>query len=736
MNSTTAELPKELLKHYWGYDDFLPLQAQAVSASLAGRDSLVVLPTGGGKSLCYQLPALIRDGLTVVVSPLISLMKDQVDSLQQIGIKAAALNSALAASEQQRIHAEINQGSLKLLYLAPERLLTESTLQLLVDSAVTCVAIDEAHCISSWGHDFRPEYRALKTLRKRLPSAALHAYTATATPQVRDDIVAQLSLQDPEILIGNFHRRNLVYQVRRRQSGLNQIADVIERYRDAAGIVYAISRSKVEQISETLNRLGYRTLPYHAGLTDAQRIENQNALINDQIQAIVATVAFGMGIDKSNVRYVVHAEMPKSIEAYQQESGRAGRDGLESECWLLYSAADAQIWQKIISGSDSESQNRSQVALKLMQDYCSGTSCRHDQLVRHFGQQLDAPCQACDICLGQLDTVDNPTELAQKILSCVFRCKENFGAAHVAKVLCGSRDKQVLKFGHEKLSTWGLLQQESLSQCRDWIDQLIQQNFIHRSGEFSVLKISDLGWKLIHREVEPELLRTPQPRAKVTPSKIFDSWEGVERSLFEELRVLRRDLAQAANVPAYVVFSDATLRDLARRRPVTNSVLIQVHGIGVNKSQQYGDVVMQTIRTYCDNHTLDTDVAVSTAKKVSRPTSPEQVSAGARQSFKLFDERKSIEQVCQELERAPSTVWGYLEDYIYVNKVFDPTEWVDSADIGPVEMAASYSDSGRLKPIFDALHGRVAYETIRIIVACRNNRELGSAGISGPADDC
>jgi ATP-dependent DNA helicase RecQ len=727
----TANDLMPILQHHWGYDSYLPLQQAAIDASLSHRDALVVLPTGGGKSLCFQLPAISRDGLTIVVSPLISLMKDQVDSLRSIGVEAAALNSSLSADEQQAILRSTRDGRLKLLYLSPERLVAPSTLAFLTQESPVSIAIDEAHCISSWGHDFRPEYRQLRALRPTFPGVAIQAYTATATPQVRQDIVEQLQMSDPMILVGDFFRPNLVYHVRRRQSGWNQVCDVIERHRDAAGIIYAISRSRVEQISESLNQLGYRTLPYHAGLSDAHRMAHQEALVNDEIQAIVATVAFGMGIDKSNVRYVVHAELPKSIECYQQESGRAGRDGLEADCWLLWTAADAQLWEKIIGNAPEVSQNQSRESLRQMLEFCTRTCCRHAMLVEHFGQTFQGDCQSCDICLGKLGAASQPLELAQKIVSCVARCRENFGADHITKVLTGSKEKQILKFGHEQLSTWGLLAEEPRTQIRDWIDQLIDQGYLQRVGEFSTLSITDSGKALLRGVGEPDLLRSPQPGTVVTPTRILDSWEEVDRGLFDVLRMWRQRLARERAVPAFTIFSDVTLRDLARRRPASERLLTQVHGIGQKKAQDFGEQVIQLIGEYCQQHKLSTDVPVPKLIRPASMQSPQQSNAHARESYALFDAGQSLEQIAESMQRAPSTVVSYLLEYIRDRKIDDASRWVDPVHIRPVEIAASYNDTNRLKPIFEALHGRVPYDSIRIILACRDNRAF-SANPSRP----
>ncbi len=715
--------PLQALKRYWGYEQFLPLQQQAIDAALASRDAMVVLPTGGGKSLCYQVPAVVRDGLTVVVSPLISLMKDQVDALRENGIAAAALNSSLSATSQNNVLTDMRAGNLRLLYVAPERLLMPGLLEFLQQNPPLSIAIDEAHCISSWGHDFRPEYRELHTLREKFPGVPLHAFTATATPQVRVDIISQLRLNDPEILVGNCHRPNLIYHVKRRESGLDQICSVNDRFRNEAGIIYAISRAKVENISNSLNRAGYNTRPYHAGLTDQQRAENQNALVNDEIEAIVATVAFGMGIDKSNVRYVIHAEMPKSIEAYQQESGRAGRDGLESECWLFHSPSDFMTWQRIIGNSPQENRDRSLKTLQHISSFCTAISCRHRFLVEHFGQAFDAECQACDICLGKVETITDPLITAQKILSCVFRCKEGFGAGHIVKVLTGRNETKIVQFGHDKLSTWGLMKDTPRRQIADWIEQLLNQNMLAKTGEYPVLKITELGWKVLRGELIPSLLKTVADQTIEKPGQNLDSWEGVDRNLFEQLRGLRAELATAQQVPAFIVFSDATLRDLARRRPTQNELLLATHGIGQRKAADYGERVLALVRQYCESNQIESNIVPPRDESRShRRNGPVLPSGGAKESFKLFDEGLDIPAICEKLQRAPSTVHGYLEQYIEAQKITDPTRWVDVEAAKQIETTAAHNETGRLKPIHEALNGTVPYESIRIVVACLKNR--------------
>lgn len=711
---------REIFKQIWGYDNFLPLQAEAIQATLQQRDSLVVLPTGGGKSVCYQLPPLIQQNSTVVVCPLISLMKDQVDSLHSLGVTAAALNSSVPSGNQQAILEQWKRERLRLLYLAPERLLTDSMMEMMKRHPPGQIAIDEAHCISSWGHDFRPEYRMLSQLKDLFPSIPIAAYTATATPEVRGDIVRQLNLSEPIVLVGSFHRPNLIYHVRRRAGGYNQICSVMDRYRGQAGIVYAISRSRVEQISDYLNRLGYKTLPYHARLTDQQRSQHQEALEQGDVEAIIATIAFGMGIDKSNIRYVIHAEMPRSIENYQQESGRAGRDGLPSECWLLYSSSDQTTWQRIIQYSSAQQRERSHDCLESVQQFCHSMNCRHRFLVEYFGQAFSGPCTACDVCLGMLARVADPLRIGQMILSCICRCEENFGAEHIAKVLVGSLDTKVRQFRHHRLSTWGLLKEHPRRQVRDWIEQLLSQEYIHRIGEYSVLKVTSTGWELLRGRSTPSLVSTVQSSTAVTSMKIFDSWEGVDRELFEQLRRLRRELAMRSGVAAFIVFSDATLRDLARRRPTCLEVLLSVHGIGERKAADYGNQVLDLIRRWCSERNVESDVQLSSATDQIRRVEQRRkgVNANARAAFPLFDQGMTVQQVAEALGRAESTTLDYLEAYVRHHRITDPSRWVEPSLASRVRIAATYNDTGRLRPLYEALHGQVPYETLRIVLFC------------------
>jgi ATP-dependent DNA helicase RecQ len=607
VTSTDQDRLAVALKKYWGYDHFRPLQQQAMQCVLTGRDSVVVLPTGGGKSLCYQVPSVCLEGLTIVVSPLISLMKDQVDALTDCGVAAACIHSQISTDEKRRIAESIRSGNLQLLYCSPERIVQPRMLEFLNRIHVAQIAIDEAHCISSWGHDFRPEYRQLRRLKEVCSDAGVHAYTATATEQVRRDVATQLELEQPEMLVGSFDRPNLIYRVRRRHQRIEQIRAVIDRHPGASGIIYCISRKEVENTAAALTDAGYRARPYHAGMNDTDRVSYQEQFSRDEIDIIVATVAFGMGIDKSNVRYVIHSGMPKSLEQYQQESGRAGRDGLEAECWLFYSGNDYILWQKMIEKSDSTAQQGALRALQTMASFCQGANCRHQAIVRHFGQELqhDA-CGACDVCLEELTLISDALVTGQKILSCVVRVEQRYGADYTAKVLSGSTEQRIVASGHNRLSTWGLLSGESIRTIRDWTEQLVSQGYLEKIGDYHVLNLTESGRQLLRGEVTPRLLKPAQSSHKrrsqsgSQESHTLDDWENVDQELFEILRNLRRELASQRGVPAYIVFGDRALRDMARQQPTTLGTFCQVSGVGEKKLAEYGEIFVKCIQEHLD----------------------------------------------------------------------------------------------------------------------------------------
>jgi ATP-dependent DNA helicase RecQ len=628
MASTTfkqlSEL-KELIARYWGIDTLRPLQEPAMQAVLEGRDSLVVLPTGGGKSLCYQAPAALRGDTTVVISPLISLMKDQVDGLKSCGINAIQLDSSQTSAERHEYVRDIRSGVIRLLFVSPERLIQTDLCDLLRQIDVRTFAIDEAHCISQWGHDFRPEYRQLAKLRESFPRASMHAYTATATEPVRRDIVEQLGLVRPEILVGDFDRPNLTYRVvSRRGTMIKQVMDIIDRHRGEGGIVYCLRRADVDEITAQLVKKGVKAMPYHAGLGPEQRCATQDAFTAEECDVVVATVAFGMGIDRSNVRYVLHAAMPKSLEHYQQETGRAGRDGLEAECVLLHGGADFFTWKSIIEKSGAEPEvdpsfvAHSMQHLKEMDNYCRGAACRHKLLVRYFGQAYQSEsCSACDICFGDTIAVENSIEIAQMILSCVARVKEHYGIGHCVSILRGENTENIRLRGHDKLSTYGLLRDHSAENIRDWVyqlisqDVLIQENIGELGRNIPILRLNQGSWEVMRKQ---RLVRLLQPvkhgkDEQVKRSKAdATSWEGVDRELFDTLRQLRRTLAEERHVPPYVIFTDATLRELARVRPSKLERMRKIYGIGDSKLLAFGEIFLDALVHDCRTRGIALDV--------------------------------------------------------------------------------------------------------------------------------
>jgi len=595
-----------VLSRWWGFDQLRPLQADAIHAALDGRDSLVVMPTGGGKSLCYQVPPLVSESTDVVISPLVALMKDQVDALESIGYPAAALHAGLSAEERGRIRDQLAAGQLRLLFTAPERLVNSGLLDTLARVGVKRFAIDEAHCISHWGHDFRPEYRQLELLRERFPSASIHAFTATATPQVREDIARQLGLRDPAVLIGIFDRPNLVYRVVPRADRIAQTLQILGRHRGEASIVYCISRKETERLAARLAAEGILAKPYHAGLDAAERHRTQEAFARETIDVVVATVAFGMGIDRSDVRLVLHTSLPKSLEAYQQETGRAGRDGLAAECVLLYSSADVFSWEALVRRSAAESElepaeqerliDAQAAHLHAMRRYAQAARCRHAALSEYFGQPYAADsCGACDVCLGETEGLPDATVTAQKIISCVARVQERFGVRHLCEVLRGAKTEGIAKHGHDRLSTFGLLADIDQRSAENLVHQLLDQELLSRSGgDRPVVMLNERSWEVLRSGRQVVLLQPRLGKARATKADT-DDWEGVDRELFERLRKWRRRVAEARGKPAWTIFDDKSLRAIAREKPASPAALLRCRGIGEKRLADFGAAILDLV---------------------------------------------------------------------------------------------------------------------------------------------
>jgi ATP-dependent DNA helicase RecQ len=729
---------KAVIERHWGFRSFRPLQESAMRAVLEGRDSLVVLPTGGGKSLCYQAPAVVRGDTTVVISPLISLMKDQVDSLHELGVAAAKIDSSLTPAERSAYEMDVAQGAVQLLFLSPERLAQTDFYRVLQRIGVRTFAIDEAHCISHWGHDFRPEYRQLNRIRELFPEAAVHAYTATATEQVRRDIIKQLGLKEPAVLVGNFDRPNLTYRILSRTDLMRQVLEVLSRHQGEAGIIYCIRRKDVDELTADLQVKGFKAQPYHAGLTAEQRQQAQDAFAAEQCDLIVATVAFGMGIDRSNIRFVLHTGMPKSIEHYQQETGRAGRDGLEAECVLLHSGSDFMTWKWIVEKSASEpglDPNYLVNSLKHLDDidrYCRGAVCRHKALVQYFGQALDlGRCGACDLCLGDTEEVPDALIVAQKILSCVARVQERFGIGHVTGVLRGENLERIRQLGHDKLSTYGLLRDRSKAEIRDWIYQLISQKLLAQTeDEYPTLRLNDGSWEVMRKQCEVRLLQPARKKKGEKPEKSradTTSWEGVDRGLFDKLRELRRSLALARQVPPYVIFNDATLRELARVRPSDLQKMRMIYGIGEAKVREHGDRFLHEVVEYCRSHKLSTDNPTAPPRSLDPPKASPRPNLQRTLAFNQFRQGAAIADVMHQTGRGRSTVIDYLCELIREDKPASIGTWVSEEVYQQVAAAAREVGTARLKPIFMALGEKIDYDSIRIVVAHLSAVHEGSA---------
>ncbi len=730
-NHQTASSPEPLLpllKEHFGFTSFRPFQEKIIRDALAGRDVLALLPTGGGKSLCFQLPALVRPGLTVVVSPLIALMKDQVDGLRANGIAATFLNSSLAPEESRARLRGLHRGEYRLLFIAPERLMLPGCFRDLPGWQVNLLAIDEAHCISEWGHDFRPEYRQLVEVRERLPFLPIMALTATATERVRDDIVKLLELRDPATYVASFNRPNLTYRVQAKLKPFDQVLAFLQTRPKDNGVLYCQSRKTTERLAERLQAHGLAAKPYHAGLSGGERSRHQELFLRDEIQVICATIAFGMGINKPNVRFVIHYDLPKNLESYYQETGRAGRDSLPGECLLLFSAGDTVKQQHFINEKpDLAEQQIARRQLQQMVEYAECASCRRAHLLQYFGEDLGiANCGSCDNCLSPRDTFDG-TPATQALLSCVteIRVTSGFsvGMNHVIGILTGGNTEKIRRWGHERLDTYGKGKSHSRAEWSAITRELVRLGYLKQISEpFTVLEVTKQGLRFLqepHALILTKPFSAPDRPSVMSNERPDDSYDEV---LFHTLRQLRKNLADQRDVPAYVIFSDVSLRQMARTYPTNEQEFLQVSGVGSRKLHEFGTRFLNAIAEHIEANPRQ-DRRKESYQSLSTSSQPEktQLSRTAQDTLHLFRKGNSISQIAKERGVVRSTIYGHLEQAIRagesvdISRLMTPDQHTQIAAAfgrtgftnlaGAKELVGDLCDYDQLR-LFRAVHGK------------------------------
>jgi len=713
------ERAENILRTIFGYDRFISLQEDVIESVLSGRDCLAVMPTGGGKSLCYQIPALIFEGLTIVVSPLIALMKDQVEQLLQVEIPAVLLNSAISPQTYRQGVERVRGGEAKLLYAAPETLLKPEMLALLDSVTVSCLAIDEAHCISEWGPDFRPEYRQLASVRARMPHAACIALTATATPRVRKDIKSSLGFADSSEFVASFNRENLLIRVVPKERPLHQVIDLLSGYPKDSGIIYCSTRKEVDDLCSTLQLKGFSVCPYHAGLSDAERSRNQERFVRDEVRIVVATIAFGMGIDKSNIRFVLHYSLPKNIESYYQEIGRAGRDGMEAECVLLFSYADIRKIKYFVTQKEGMERRAADLQLSAMLRFAESEDCRRVPLLGYFGESFDrGKCDMCDNCLAGARPTTDMTVHAQKFLSCVKRTGERFGIAHIIDVLRGSKAAKVLKFGHERLSTYGIGKDLTKRQWQQVARQLLHKGLMIQDPEIGGLSLTAGSWDVFRgKTLVLGRLEESGPE-KVGQGHAEGGDATYDREIFEALRRKRKELADAAGVPPYVIFSDKTLAEMAANLPRTPEEMLRIHGVGNAKLDRYGSTFLTVLEGHSRNRSGEEEPVVpSSGARQKRGSTREMREFLAGEAFNAG---RTLEELAQGFGVKESTVLEYLYGYCLAGNPLRsegllPRISLDRHRLKEVMKAFGALGSHLLKPVFDALNGAVDYGDLKLL---------------------
>lgn len=710
------------LRRVWGFEALRPIQHEVVKAAMQDRDAVVVMPTGSGKSLCFQLPAIVRDRLTVVVSPLIALMKDQVDALRTVGVRAAALNSSLSPEEMDQVTAAVRSGGIRLLYVSPERILTSGTLALLREAdqgrGVAQFAIDEAHCISAWGHDFRPEYRQLGELKRLFPEVPVQAFTATATPKVQRDIAIQLRMVRPRRFVGGFDRPNLTYRVVAKDDAVGRMVEAVRRYPDEGVIIYCLARKDTERYAAALQAAGIPAVAYHAGLDSTTRRRVSEAFAQERSNVVVATVAFGMGIDRSNVRCVLHECLPKSMEGYQQETGRAGRDGLPAECILLYSYGDVMRLRRLIGEGEPEVVEHHLSLLEEVRRFVIASECRHLALMKYFGEAYevgDGGCGACDHCLGGSTLVDEGDRKARILLETASELCQGrpFGVTFLASVLTGSENKEVLSRGGDQCRHFGALR-EDRSRISLWIHQLIDQGLLESSGTaFPTVHISAAGARALQSR---DVLELTENAALISTRKAWSAAsaagiEGVDPALFERFRAWRRELAQQRGVPAYVILHDATLMRLAAVRPSTRERLEAIQGFGEARARDFGDDLLKLIQ----ESGLSRDQTL-----VAQPKPPP--TGAAADYFSYFDRGMSIEEVMAARAVVAATAWGRFCEWVDHRRPESVSKWIPDDERRRIEAVIDvFGVEGSAAPLMEALGEGTNYNMLRAIRTLRRN---------------
>ena len=701
---------KTLLKQYFGYDQFRPLQEKIIQNVIEKNDTFVLMPTGGGKSLCYQLPALKFEGITLVVSPLIALMKDQVDALQSCGIRAEFINSSLSAGEIQKVYKEAESGEIKILYIAPERFALKIFQSWVKSLPVSLIAIDEAHCISEWGHDFRPEYRNLRHLRKLFPKVPLIALTATATDKVREDIVSQLELQKAKLFISSFNRENLHLSVVEKKNAFPKLLDILEKYREESCIIYCFSRKETEKIAEKLIGNGFKACAYHAGLTKEKRRKAQDRFIKDKVNVIVATIAFGMGIDKPDVRLVVHYTYPKTLEGYYQEIGRAGRDGLPSDCVMFYTYADTRKHEFFINQIyDQDLKSRAEEKLGEMMTYGELTTCRKKYILRYFGEDFEKEnCGGCDICLTDKVMFD-ATIISQKILSAVVRTENRFGKGYIAQVLRGKKNQKISANGHDRLSVFGIVRDFSENELGQIINYLVGLEYLRKDiGKYPTLSITRKGVEFLKGN---EILEIPKPQVDII-KEIKTGKLDYNTELFEKLRELRKSLAEKANVPPFVIFGDQSLQEMAYYLPQNKNAFARISGVGAKKLEDLSEPFLGIIVDFTVKENL---VPIEIPDKPSTRTIKVPKPETASITQKLIAQKMPLEKIAERQGLKISTIINHIAQIIDTGEKLD-LSYINFPQEKLAAIASAFEECGneRLRPIFDYLDGKYSYDDIRL----------------------